>query len=422
MRVDRDETNASGHARAPLGLLLLLAPLWLTKAAAVAAPLPAGDPTLEEGEAEERVLEAVQPETPPRRGLPPLERTLEDGTTIRLYGHINWGVLVFDDGRETNAYAPIDNANSASRLGLLIGRDVADWTLGGRVEVQYAPYSTSNVNVLNNQADFGTDQGNIRWIEVSAAHDRYGKLSAGQGSMATDGITMIDFAGTSVVAYSAVGDSAGAQYLRFRDPARPIGEAPRIGGAFQGFDGPRRVRVRYDTPTWHGLGATVAYGRELLTTRDNVREDDLVDIALTYGATIDDVRLGAGLGYFWDRNSREILSGSAAILHLPTGLSLAVAAAHVDIDRNNPTYGYVKAGWQQDLVSFGSTAFSLDFYTGDDIVRDGSKSRSYGAAVVQRVDDFNSELWLSYRLYDYDEPEVAFRNSSLVFAGVRFRF
>ena len=372
--------------------------------------------------AETKVFEALPEAAAPARGLPRLERTLDDGTTIRLYGHVNWGVLHYDDGRESNTYAPIDNANSVTRLGLLADRPIGAWDVGGRVEVQYAPYSTANVSVLENQADFGTDQGNIRWIELNAENETFGRFSLGQGSMATDGITLIDFADTNVVAYSSVADSAAGQFLRFADASRPIEEAPSIAAAFNGFDGPRRVRLRYDTPSFNGFSAALAYGRELLTTRDDVREDDLFDLSLTYGDQLGDFQLGAGLGYFWDRNDREILSGSGAVLHVPTGLNLTVASARVDIDRDNPNYYYVKAGIRRDLFAFGSTAFSLDYYTGDDIVRDGAESTSYALAVVQRIDAINTELWASWRIYEYDEPATNFEDADMIYAGLRFRF
>lgn len=240
--------------------------------------------------------------------------------------------------------------------------------------------------------------------------------------MATDGITLIDFADTNVVAYSSVADSAGGQFLRFADAGLPIAQAPRIAQAFQGFDGPRRVRMRYDTPSFRGFGAAVAYGRELLTTRDNVRDDDLFDLALTYGDQLGDFQLGAGLGYFWDRDDREILSGSGSVLHVPTGLNLTVASASVDIDRDDPHYWYVKAGIRRDLFAFGSTAVSLDYYTGDDIVRDGSESTSYAVAAVQRITAANLELWATYRIYEYDEPATGFEDASAFFTGIRFRF
>jgi hypothetical protein len=44
------------------------------------------------------------------------------GSSLNLYGWINYGILFFDDGRETNTYGPIDNANSPSRIGLAYTR------------------------------------------------------------------------------------------------------------------------------------------------------------------------------------------------------------------------------------------------------------------------------------------------------------
>jgi len=378
-------------------------------------------PSVIDTEAEAKVYEEL-PDAAPPRGVPPIERILPDGTRVRLYGHINWGVLNYADGRETHTYAPIDNANSASRLGLLVGRTLADWELGGRVEVQYAPYSTADVSVLDDSADFGVDQGNIRWIEVTAEQERYGRFALGQGSMATDGITLIDFADTNVIAYSSVGDSAGGQFLRYADPTRPLDEAPRIRQAFANFDGPRRVRIRYDTPSLRGFSAAAAYGRELITTRDHVREDDLFDLSATYGEAIGDFQLGAGLGYFWDRDDREILSGSASVLHLPTGLNLTIASATLDIDRNHPQYWYVKGGIRRDIFACGATAFSFDHYAGDDIVRDGSASTSYGVAVVQRIDAVNTEVWATFRVYAYDEPASDFEDAGASYAGLRLRF
>ena len=50
-------------------------------------------------------------------GLPKLEWQLPNGAKFRIYGQIDTGVLVYDDGFDTDAYAPVDNENSSSRLG-----------------------------------------------------------------------------------------------------------------------------------------------------------------------------------------------------------------------------------------------------------------------------------------------------------------
>lgn len=363
------------------------------------------------------------PDVQPRTGLPQIRHDFEGGGFVRLYGHINWGVLSYDDGRETKTYAPLDNANSVSRLGLLAERPLSDRVLATlRLEAGYGPYSSFAVSQLDNQPRWTFNEDNIRHIDLNLRHDRYGAVSLGQGGMATNGITLIDFSGTNVIAYSSVGDSAGGQFLRFTDPARPIGEAPQIRAAYQGFDGPRRVRVRYDTPSVMGFHASAAYGRNLLTTDSAQTDEDLFDLSLTYGAAVGDFRLGGAVGYFWDRFDREIVSGSASVLHQPTGLNLSFASAALDTDDRTADYWWAKLGLRRDLFAFGETAFSVDYYAGNDMTRRGADSKSWGVALVQNIDRFNTELWLTWRQYDYDDPTASFKKGRAIFAGARFSF
>ncbi len=409
---------ASWPSGAALGLAFTLG-----ASDAVAQQYEGLDPSLVDDGAKMRVDEEVPDVVPERRGLPEIRVDSDSGAFARLYGHLNWGVLGFDDGRDTDTYAPIDNANSVSRLGLLAGGSVGDgWDIGFRFEAQYAPYSTFNVSVLDDDPDWNFDQSNIRWIDLSLRNDDYGTVSLGQGSMATDGISLIDFSLTNLVAYASVGDSAAGQYLRFDDPTIPIAQGPRIFQAYQGLSGPRRVRARYDTPTYMGFGASAAYGRWLLSTESDFRDEDLFDLSLTWGQEIGDFRAGAGAGYFWDQFDREVLSGSGALLHTPTGLNLTVAGGMVDTDRDTADYWYVKGGLRRRLFDMGESAFSVDWYSGTDFVQDGTESRSVGVAAVQFVEAANTELYLTWRLYDYDAPGPGFENAQAVFGGFRFRF
>ena len=56
--------------------------------------------------------------------LPKIEKTFENGGTLRFYGQINKGVLSYDDGQETESYGLIDNDNSNTRFGLTYTQDV----------------------------------------------------------------------------------------------------------------------------------------------------------------------------------------------------------------------------------------------------------------------------------------------------------
>lgn len=416
------------HASRPLRPSAALAAALLAAAAAGPAAAQSGAdaadiaPDVPETAAEAHIEEAA-PETPRAVGRPQIRRDFDDGGFVRLYGHVNWGVLAYDDGRDSEVYAPLDNANSVSRLGLLVERPLGEgWEATVRLEAGYAPYSSGSVNQLDSDPNWTFNEDNIRWIDLNLRNDTYGAVSLGQGSMATDGITLTDFSGTNLIAYSSVADSAAGQFLRFSDPTLPIASAPRIGSAFQGYDGPRRLRVRYDTPAWNGLRAGAAYGRNIFTTAQGQSDEDLFDLSLSYAGDMGDFRLGAGAGYFWDRFDREILSGSASVLHRPTGLNASFASAELDDGARTSDYWWAKAGLRRNFFGVGDTALSIDYYSGREIAAAGSDSESIGLAVVQNLDAYNTELWLTWRSYAYDERAASFEDGRAIFGGLRFRF
>ncbi len=109
-------------------------------------------------------------------------------------------------------------------------------------------------------------------------------------------------------------------------------------------------------------------------------------------------------------------------MHPPTGLSVTAAAGRQDEAGVQGSYGYIKFGWQGDLVAWGKTAIALDRYGGSGIEAVGSDSTSYALSVVQNVPRWNTELWLTWRAYDYSEPETEFDSASAFFVGGRFKF
>ncbi len=361
--------------------------------------------------------------------LPPIETTFADGSTVRVTGQINQGVLSYDDGEDTNSFGLVDNDNASTRIGLRYGREIAEgWRFGTRIEIGYAPFSTSNVSQLNDsEGDWGFDNDNIRWIDFSLASPGAGTVSLGQGAMATDGITEVDLSGTDVIGYSGVADSASGQFLVLEDPADPEAPfGPTVGDAFANFDGPRRLRIRYDTPEYAGFGVSAAFGQNRLSRNPDVREDDLADISLNYGGEFAEVEVAASAGYFYNAERDDVLGGSASVLHGPTGLNATVAAARAYRETgDDATFGYAKLGLLRDFSGFGDTAVAIDYYMGNEInlpEDGGSESESWGVMLVQTVERANVDLWLTYRTYAYDEDAAAYEDGRAIFGGARFRF
>jgi hypothetical protein len=197
----------------------------------------------------------------------------------------------------------------------------------------------------------------------------------------------------------------------------------QIKNAFTNYDGlSRKVRIRYDSPSWSGFGLRTSYGRDLLSSNEEVREQDFYDIAAVYEGEFNDFKVVAQTAYSWKGSDITIFDGSGSVLHVPTGLNFTLAAGSQDNAGVTGSYGYAKLGWQGDLVSWGKTAVSLDYYGGSDIAAEGSDSESWAVALVQNIPRWNTELWMTWRAYDYSETGTEFDSASAVFVGARFKF
>ncbi len=385
------------------------------------------------------------------QGLPPVEAEFPNGATLRFYGQINKGFLSYDDGVDRESYDFIDNDNSNTRFGLRFTQEIGDWTFQNVNEFAYAPYSTGDINIIDDSPPSGAydwSNDNIRKIDFTLEHDRYGKFWAGQGSMATDGVTEIDLSGTGVIGYSNVADSARAQIIRYSDRSLSFAGNPQIGDAFDNYDGGRLVRFRYDTPSFNGFSLALAYGQNLLSGDSDKRDVRQYDVAIYYANSFEAFDLEAGVGYYGNNEDDAVWAGSVSAIHTPTGVNGTFAAGVQDEGDNSGSYWYGKLGLLRKYVGWGDTAVAADYYRGYDVFQTGdvllfdsdgaavvsedgdqiggditsSDSKSYGLSLVQNVDSWNTEFWLTVRNYDYSDNFASYEDGQAIFGGARFRF
>jgi hypothetical protein len=341
--------------------------------------------------------------------------TNASGTTATFYGQVNLTFQSVDDGEETYQNF-VDNANSASRLGFWIDGTLWGNTARFNFETALGIESTSETNQDDDADWIDWQRTDIRKLEVVYSGD-FGAIWAGQGSMATDGVAEIDNSGTSVVGYSSLSDTAGGFF--FRDGAALSGTT--IGNVFKNFDGSRRFRLRYDTPDVSGFVVSAAAGNDVLSETD---EADYYDTALRYGYKDDTFNLSAAVGYSWKDDQGDMTEqamASASATHVPTGLNLTLATGQQMSDESQ--YLYAKVGWSGDVVQFGKTAVSADYYGGSDFSVSSSESSSWGVQAVQQFAEQGLEAYLGYREYAYDDVAGAdFQDIGTVLFGARWKF
>ncbi|MDK3075907.1 porin [Sedimentitalea sp. JM2-8] len=343
--------------------------------------------------------------------------TNPSGWTTTFYGQINMTYQGVDDGVE-NHNQFVNNTNSPSRIGLWIdGPAEGDTRLRFNFETALGIRATAETNQIANPPYLDWQRTDIRKLEVTYKGN-YGTFWAGQGSMAADGIAEYDKSGTSVAGYSAVADTAGAYLFRLRDTL--VVRVP-VGAVFRNFDAGRRMRVRYDTPSFAGFTFSAAYGQDVLATAVDA---DYTDVAARYAFENDQMEFAAGLAYSWFQPQNgldeEHLFGSASLLHKPTGLNLTIAGGQNTLAEAD--YFYAKAGWLGKIFPIGPSALSFDLYSGTDFLLLGTDSDAWGVQAVQHFESLHLEAYLSYREYSYSGVLAEYRNIDSVLFGARWKF
>lgn len=309
--------------------------------------------------------------------------------SLTVYGQLNKAILISDDINV--GVAPVTGNGDVE----IIDNDVSDTRFGfkGGAKITSDIYAGFKI-------EFGVPHGDIylRHNDLYIGSKTYGKVSIGQGSTASDGITEISFSGTDSVAGGAGAGIAGVY---------------TTGAQFNNLDGfSRQERIRYDSPSIAGFVVSTSW-------QDN--ED--WDIALRYGATYGDFTVAAGVAYFEynDVAGTDAVSGSVALIHNPTGLNASFAAGEQE-GAQDIEYWYVQAGIKRKYFAAGDTKFSVDYHVQD---VDGTESEKIGVQLVQDIDAAAMELFIAGWSSETDNAAAVnnpLTDETVVMMGARIEF
>jgi hypothetical protein len=315
--------------------------------------------------------------------------------SLQVYGQVNKALLFFDTGEDSDVFV-VDNDNSSSRFGFQGTASIKPgWTAGYNIEIDLNADSNSNA-VSEDDDEGGGLELRVRKNELYVESEQLGRVTIGQGSSAGDGITGI-----------VLGNSQSTAALDFGGSLQD-----GVLGAFISDLGTSRVdRVRYDTPSIYGFIVSASWG-----------EDDLFDVALRFKKEWNSIRFAAGIAYA----SQEIdepssegaeftqVSGSASIMHVPTGLFAAVSAGSresdlilgdeeleiPDLTDVEQEFWYAQIGIEKRFFSPGSTTLYADYGQYD--IEDLSVDR-FGFGIVQSIDSAAMDIYAHAAFFDLDE-------------------
>lgn len=342
------------------------------------------------------------------------------GGYVLLYGQLHPALISVDDGEETDTRV-LDNDLSNSRVGLRLMQPYGANEFTFRFETALGLPNSTEWN--QDGTDFsGWTRSDLRHVDF-ALKGSYGKFSAGQGSMVSDGAAETDLSYVGTALYSFTNDENSAFFYRGTDG---ILSDITVGDSSSNLDGSRRGRIRYDTPDFNGFSAGIAYGENILSSSD---DDTYYDIGVFYKNTFaGGIEFAASVAYAvrdYDDISgeRKDTIGSASVL-FPSGFSFTAAAGTRDdtaTGASDPNYWYAKLAYEDDWVSWGKTGIGIDYFDGSDFDTDGSSTEAWGIAVVQKFESINTDAYLKYRNHDFDDG-TSFDNNEAWVLGARWKF
>jgi hypothetical protein len=333
--------------------------------------------------------------------------------SLQVYGQVNRALLIWDDGFDKDAFV-VDNDTSSTRLGLLGQAQIKPgWLTGYRVEIEFKDSSSAEVY---NDGDEGSTAQEIRirhsyWFIES---EKLGRVSVGQQSPATDDITIINLGAQMSDAALHYNNNFGLRLNLYFGLTTDL----TWGQFAHNVDTLRGDFVRYDSPSIYGFVLSAAAG-----------ENDVWDVALRYRADWDSIRFVSGVGYMVSEESDfSEASGSASLMHMPTGLYLTVAGGVRDDksdvvgDGDNATFYFAQLGVKRRLLPYGQTTVYgelgnyRDYAIGRDLQANfkddkgygtwgrvtDSEVRRWGAGIEQSFDAAATVLYAQYHYYEAD--------------------
>lgn len=381
--------------------------------------------------------------------------------SLTIYGQVNRGLLIWDDGDDSDAYV-VDNDLSSTRFGFKgEGQMKPGWKAGFNIELEVQDAASDEVSqgfdeVSSANAASDTAAAAAEIIRTRLAYwyinsERLGQVSLGHLSTASDGITEITLQNNAGKTIGATG-LVKSFVVRGGDFSPPDVDSPVWGDVASNLAGlGRNDVVRYDSPSLHGFILSTSWG-----------DNDIADVALRYKGEWNSLRVAAGIawGYdgsgsnesFLDSNTSsseyEVIGGSVSVMHIPTGIFVNASAAEKDYEvfLDSASYWAVQVGVERKWLPYGATtitgeyaSYEGDFNSASSLVFNGAsngnfndwEANKWGLSIVQTFDSAALDLYLHFEHWEGDGtvfgiddglPFEADGELSVVLIGSRIKF
>ena len=368
--------------------------------------------------------------------------------SLTISGWVNAGLMIWDDGVDSDAYVVSDNGSTLGTRITFAGNATInhDWSAGYNITIEtqaddnFIGETLSNGNTQNQNNDDTANLGILySFMWVKSQH--LGTVSWGLQSQATDNISIVDLSGTLFSGNNVVFNGNTFLLRRANGSGTLITDANwghALGCSTIGQDchGVTTNTIKYQSPTFAGFTLAASWG-----------ENDFWDAALKYAGEFGAFKVAAAAGYSeWTNNDHfvtnitlidnnvtdlesELFELGASIMHTPTGLFLSGSYSDhkfTDLNAGNRVAiadtdsWYLKGGIKQSWSPLGATAIYGEYAVYNDGLVGGladiilnnagvmatgltdSKVERYGVGVHQWIDAAAMQLYAKWDRYELE--------------------
>lgn len=361
------------------------------------------------------------------------------GVEVKVSGSVNHAILAWDDGVSRDAaMVTNDNDNSTATVEGQTEAIGGGWSVGFVFDLDILNAGSGELSQSTPGRIASIEAGEVSvWVK----NEQLGQLTVGLTSAkgSSGGANEADLSRTEVAGYVGITDIGGAFFLS----RAGAGESNGLTNVtwdrlIDSLDQPDGTIIAYNSPEFAGFSVSALWGVNddwnigLGYTNDAIGPFSFVARA----AVNEDVEVQKDTS-----RAERTVSGSVALLHVPAGLSIAVAGGSRNYigattfndgrfgTPESPYFGYLKAGWRAELLSTGETAFYAEYGrfrnflsqdadvetvaglagldstvvcagAGAACLISASDATVWGAGVVQHLDQTGVQLYLGYRHVD----------------------
>lgn len=337
-----------------------------------------------------------------------------NATDLKVYGQVNRNMMFYNDGEESG-YRHQDGDNGSTRFGLAAtGKINESVSVGAKIEVEMQSNDSPSIS-QSAESDSNSTGFKQRKAELYFSHKQFGKLTMGQTSQISDGMSDGLDLGYAAGAFAGMDSSLLVSGMLFRnDNTAGALSTTNVRSVFKTLDGGRQDAIQYQTPSMNGFRAQLG-----------LEDSGVWGLGALYDGKMGGLQI-RGRAFYENRSGNSTTADQwqigASVKH-DSGISLTGLYGSSDQDSGDDHKVYAATvGYTANMNSLGATGIGVTFQGTSDLAGDGIDGEAFGFGVNQQIKAAGTNIYGNVMFWDVDGTTVPLDSLMTFLVGAQVKF